>query len=257
MNWLDSYCLRPEQIYIGPRRCGKSTVVAHLRSKGYFAHEHTTESGEEIIRIYAAQRKLYEQDPGGKLQPRMFFSDGGWWQHSARFHYVNPHLRSEISFPEQALEDLLPEAPIDWLYRWGADARDRLIPELAVGIWSRTASGELSESGAPKVVAGDFLEMAYPELVPILTYAVPQANKSVSRMQRTSFESRVRSFRTQYELPHKLTASNLIEYLIAVGICEYVNSYYLRFAPVYAIGIQEVKNRLTREALSARMKGRQ
>ena len=245
-----SWQTRPEHIYVGPRRCGKSTIVAGLREAGFFAHECTTETGAEILHIYSTQRKVHEADPSAKTQPRLFFSDQDWWQYGTRFHYVGAHLRTEIAFPEAELEALLPHRSIDWLYLHGADARDRLIPELAVVADARGPAGN-----------AEFMEKVYPDLVPALVYAIPEYTRLPAsytiRMPRTAFESRVRSYKANgYPLPHKLTTYNLIEYLLAVGIAEHTNKFYLRIAPAYASGLIYLKKDLTHKAINARFKER-
>lgn len=255
MNWKTAYALRPEHLFIGPKLSGQTEIVKDLLANGYWGHEHTTESGDEIARIYSAQRKVYERDPGGKNQPRMFFTDRAWWLYSARFYHVNPHLISETSFPEGELEKELPERDIDWLYRFGSDARGRLLPQLA-GAIARSQAG--SDMMAARVEGSKYLEELYGELVPLLVHCIPQMDhfpaQAVLRMPRASFEARLRSFRKQHPFPDNLTAQNMVEYLVALGIAEHTHNYYLRFAVPYAAGLMHLKNILTHEAISARLK---
>lgn len=252
-DWKLVYASRPEHCYVGPRRCGKTSIVEALRSYGYWAYEHTTESGDQIARIYSAQRRLHEADLSAKTQPRMFFSDTAWWLFQSRFHYVNPHLVANISFPESELETLLPGRDINWLYLWGADARERLLPELAIAVSEAEATGG---PAAARKTSAAFLERVYPELVPVLAYCLPQqlSSRPYLLMERATFESRVRSFRQRYALPDKLKAQELSEYLMALGFCEYTNKYYLRFAKAFAVGLMELKNTLTHAGIQARMK---
>lgn len=256
MNWKMAYAMRPEHLYVGPKKSGKSAVVTELLANGYSAHEHTTESGDEIHRIYAAQRRRYEADPGAKNQPRMFFSDRGWWLYSARFHYVNAHLVSEVSFPEGELEKELPDRDIDWLYRYGSDARGRLLPTLAKAIAGSDAGSDMMAS---RIEGAKYLEEVYGELVPAMVYCIPQYDNfppgALLRMPRANFESRLRSYRVKYPLPDKLTAQNMVEYLVALGIAEHTHNYYLRFATPFAAGLIHLKNAFTHAAIAQRLKG--
>ncbi len=225
-------------------------IVEELRARGYWAHLHTDESGEEVARTYAAQRRVYETDPGGKNQPRLFFTDRAWWLYSARFYHVNPHLQAEISYPEGELEKELPEQPVDWLYRFGSDARGRLLPELAKAIAGSNAGSDLM---AARIEGKKYLEKYYAELIPSLVYCIPQFDRfphgGALRMPRSSFESRLRSFRARWPLPDKLTAQTMLEYLISLGICEHTHNYYLRFSITFAAGLIELKNTLTHAAI--------
>lgn len=254
MNWKTAYALRPEHLFIGPSQTGQTEIVAELKSKGYWGHEHTTEGGDEIARIYAAQRRVYETDPGAKNQPRVFFTDRAWWLYSARFYHVNPHLKCEISYPERELENEIAGRSVDWLYRFGGDARERLLPALAKAIAASKAGSDLM---AARIEGAEYLEKLYPELVPALVYCIPQMDTfpphALLRMPRASFESRLRSYRAKYPLPDKITAQNMVEYLVALGICEHTHNYYLRFATPFAAGLLELKNSLTHEALRVRL----
>jgi hypothetical protein len=249
---------RPEHIFVGPRRCGKTTLVETLRASGYWAHEHTVETGDEIARIYSAQKKLYEASRLKANQPRIFFSDSAWWQYRKRFNFVNPHLKAEIAFPEAVLEAVLPGRPIDWIYRYGGDARDRLIPELPVAISKAEQSGEPISQVARRESAA-FLERVYPELVPPLVWSIPHVSTAgcimrTIRMPRANFEARMRSYRVKFSFPYDLTTSTITEFLVALGIMEYTNQYYVRFAPIFSVGLAELKNGLTNEAIKARLK---
>lgn len=254
VNWKTAYALRPEHLYIGPKGSEQAEIVAELRANGYWGHEHTTETGEQLARIYSAQRKVYEKDPGGKNQPRVFLTDRAWWLYSARFYHVNPHLIAETAFPEDVLEKELPERGIDWLYRYGSDSRGRLLPKLVRAI---AASDAGSDMMATRVEGAKYLEENYGELVPILAFCIPQLESfppnALLRMPRASFETRMRSYRKRYSFPDALTVQSMVEYLVALGICEHTHNYYLRFAFPYAAGLLHLKNTLTHAAISARL----
>jgi len=255
MSWCDAYRSRPEHIFVGAKDTWQTEVVASLKAGAFWAHEQTTESGDEIQRIYSTQRRRYESDPGAKNQPRLFLTDRQWWLYSPRFHYVSAHLVAEIGFPETVLEQCLPERNIDWLYRYGSDARGRLLPRLAKAIAGSDAGSDMMAS---RIEGAKYLEEVYGELVPAMVYCIPQYDNfppgALLRMPRASFESRLRSFRMKYEFPDKLTAQNMTEYLVALGIAEHTHNYYLRFATPFAAGLLHLKNQLTHDAIRARLK---
>ncbi len=254
LDWKMQYALRPEHIFVGPRRSGKTAIVTALREAGYWVHDcATTDTGEELLKLYLDQRRLYEADHSARVQPRMFFSDVQWWHFKRRFHHVPAHLRAEITFPEAVLESKLPGRDVDWLYRYAGDARGRLLPEAAMEADTSLLAGS-SVGVAMRTTGAHFIEKTYPELVAPLTYLMPELYKGTLRVPRARFEARARSFRMRYPLPHDLTSHTLTDFLIDCGICEHTNRFYLRFPELFATGILELKNQLTYAAIGARLR---
>jgi hypothetical protein len=254
--WTDPYLHRPEHFYVGPRRCGKSQIVQDLRTAGYWAYEHTVESGDEIHKIYSAQRKVYEADKSEKSMPRIFFNDIEWWRYKARFHYVQRHLQAEISFPEDELEDLVQTMDVDSLYRVAGDARERLLPEIAMGY--ADALGENMDSNSKsktlRKVGAEFLTKHYRDILMPLIWAVPQPEKwyryqNYLAIERRTFDSRLRSYTSYGSFPKGMTSVNFTDALIASGICEYNRKYWLRFAEPFAAGLKELKITFTHKAI--------
>lgn len=256
-DWKLLYAHRTEHFFVGPRRGGRSSIVAALKEHGYWALDYCGEqTGPELQKLYTEQCRL----PGAPNSPRIFFSDGDWFRLKGYFHFVKQHLKADISFPELVLERALSHEghpmDIDWLYLNAADARERLIPELAVA--GLEASYGLvdpaSKSLAARKVAADFLRSVYPELVPALVWVAPgehRASRMADRIRLpiSTFLYRVRSFRSYHKLPYGLTATQFVEYLIACGLCQYSNRYYVTFAPIFGLGLAHLKNELTHAAI--------